>query len=266
MKFFITGGTGFLGKSLIEALRPHPITLYKRGDDLDQILTTNPDVIIHAAAEIYKEELMFDSNIGLTYDLLEAAYKTPDLKAFIYIGSSSEYGPSKKNHPLRETDYLEPTTMYEATKGAGSLLTLAFAAKGVPAMVVRPFSLYGKHEPQHRFIPTAIRAAKNEGEMYLAPGSHDFIYIDDFIDGIKRLIEKPRPGEVYHFGSGVSLDNDEALGIIEEVVGKKTKRVPVAKMRSYDTSLWLANIEKAQSLGWQPQTTFRQGIEKLCLT
>lgn len=265
MKIYITGGTGFLGKNLADRLEDYHLRFYKRGEGLDGLLSFNPDVVIHAAAEIYKEELMFDSNIRLTYELLEASSKL-DLKAFVYIGSSSEYGPSKKYAPLRETDLLEPTNMYEATKGAGSLLTLAYAAKGIPAMVVRPFSLYGKYEPNRRLIPTAIKAAKEGGQMFIAPGSHDFIYIDDFIDGIKLLIDNPKPGEVFHFGSGVCLSNEEALGIIEDVVGNKTKRIPIPKMRAYDTNLWLANVDKARTIGWTPKTSFREGIEKLCHT
>lgn len=260
MKLFLTGSTGFVGKHILERW-DGDVFVYSRGQDFQCVKKYRPDFIIHAAGEIHKEDEMFESNIALTYRLLEVVKELKDLKAMVYIGSSSEYGRKKK--PMKEADFLDPTTLYEATKGAGSLLCQAYArTHHLPIMIARPFSLYGKHEPKERLIPTAIKYVKAGWRMKLAPGNHDFIYIDDFIDGLFMLLENPQFGEIYNFGTGYQLSNEEVVEVIEQVVGKNVKHERVGKMRSYDSCNWACDYSKVNRLGWEPKITFYEGIKR----
>lgn len=259
MKYFLTGSTGFLGQHLFERISGS-ISLHDRTRSLDKIDSFNPDVIYHCAAEIYDESQMFESNIKLTYDLLEKAKNLPNLKAFIYIGSSSEYG--RKDHPMSESDLLDPTNLYEATKGAGSLLCQAYARRfGVPTMIARPFSLYGKHEPKHRLIPTVIKNVRSGWENKIAPGVHDFIHIDDFIDGLFMLENDPKPGECFNFGTGKQISNLEVLKEIESQVGRRARYIEVDPMHEYDNQCWVAAPSKLK--GWKPKYSFSEGIKEV---
>jgi len=262
-KVFLTGGSGFVGKSLFKRLhKVKDIYLFERGSSPERLTEYDPEVVFHCAGEIYDEEKMFDSNIKLTYDLLQASKNCKNLKAFIYIGSSSEYG--RKQNPMKESDYLDPTNLYEASKGAGSLLCQAFAREyHLPVMVARPFSLYGKYEPEHRFIPKLIQAVKAGWEIPIAPGVHDFIHIDDFIDGLFLLVEKGVPGEIYNFGTGNQLSNEDVVEIVEGIVGRKLIRKLVPKMHEYDSNSWVCDNYKAHLLGWEPKISFYEGIRSL---
>ena len=103
------------------------------------------DYIIHCGAEIYDDNLMFESNVVLTYKILELVKNLSNVENFVYIGSSSEYG--RKLKPMKEDDVLEPDTMYEGTKACGSLLTRVYGKTyNMMTSIVRPFSLYGKNE------------------------------------------------------------------------------------------------------------------------
>ena len=261
-KAFVTGHNGFIGKHLLERLKARRTYLYNRDEPVESLATFKPNYIYHLAAEIYKEDEMLDSNILLTYKLLEQARKLPDLKAFIYIGSSSEYG--RKDHPMSETDYLDPTNMYEATKGAGTLLCQAYARTyGVPVVIARPFSLYGEHEPRKRFIPTIIKNIKKHRRLDISPGVHDFIHIDDFIDGLFILAENTHPGEIYNFGTGVQTSNEELVELIEDIIGDKALKALKAlidPLHNYDSDCWVADISKAEELGWKPNHTLESGL------
>ena len=264
MKLFLTGGTGFLGMNIFEQWKGSSY-LYSRDEQLSSMVNYKPDYIIHAAAEIHEEGMMISSNIDLTHSLLERAKGMKNLKAFIYIGSSSEYG--LKDHAISEDEVLEPFHLYAATKGAGSLICQSFVRDGVPVMIARPFSLYGKHEPKERLIPTAIKAAKAGWELKIGPGHHDFIHVDDFIRGLFMMLKKPMPGEIFNFGTGEQLSNFQVVDIIERAVGRNALRVAVGKMRDYDTDMWVCDNKKAYKLlGWKPKITFEEGIGELCLT
>ena len=153
MRVLITGAKGFIGSSLVDYYQNKmEVIQYYRGYDVNDIANIRPEYIIHCAAEIYDKEKMFESNVILTYQMLEAARKVSNLKHFIYIGSSSEYG--RKSNPMKESDVLEPDSIYEGTKACGSMLTRAYGKTyGIQTSIVRPFSVYGPKEPPHRFLP-----------------------------------------------------------------------------------------------------------------
>lgn len=262
-KYLITGGTGFIGQNLTKKLNGD-IYLFSRDEEIETAVSfQRPDYIFHLAAEIYDDSKMFESNVKLTYRLLEAT-KDLDYKALIIVGSSSEYG--LKDHPIREDEVLEPFHLYAGTKGAASLLALSYAKKyQKPIMIARPFSVYGPFEPEHRFIPTALRSIRNHDVLPVAPGSHDFIYVDDFVDGLLAMSQKPRVGEIYNFGTGKQFTNLEVVNIIEEVTGKKMNYELVPKMREFDTDCWVCDNSKAKDeLNWEPKINLMGGLYKLC--
>ena len=263
MRILITGESGYVGKNLAQIYLSsgNDLFYYKRNNTMEDLLRWKPEVIFHCAAEIYKEEEMFSSNIELTYKLLRLAEEIKT-KAFIYIGSSSEYG--RKDHPMSETDYLYPTTMYEATKGCGTLLTLA---SKVSSIIARPFSIYGKNEPLRRFIPLIYEAYKQDKVLRVGPGVHDFIYIDDFIHGLticaKSILSEKTQKDIVNFGTGVQYTNKEVVDIFEEVVGRKLKIEIVSDKRQYDSSRWICNPDYAREhYGFKSTVTLREGLER----
>lgn len=271
MKYLITGGTGFIGKSLIKRLDGNEILTIGREWETDfnlpnKIKIFNPEYIIHCAAEIKNSSKTFTSNVLMTHWLLENT-KLLDYKSFITLGSSSEYGYTQK--PMSENDLLKPRTMYEATKGASSLLCQGFAREyNKPIAVVRPFSVYGVYEPDARLIPTLFRNFKNNIPSKISLGVHDFIYIDDFIDGILTVLYSEKEvmlGDIVHFGSGIQYSNLEVFNIIKDIFKSNLDYEKIDNIfNKYDMLNWVADITYAKSkYKFNPKYTLETGLKEI---
>jgi len=222
MKILITGAAGFLGLSLCEYYTNKGDVVYPcyRGFKLSSHLNSfQPELIIHCAGEIYNTENMYDTNIGMTHEILEWVRENPATR-MIHIGSSSEYGDLSR--PSRETDRINPLNIYEATKGAGTLLCQGYARQfKLDICVARIYSGYGAYEKERRLFPTLYRAFFKNEPMKLYDGVHDFIYIDDFVRGIDMLVTNGFiPGDIVNFGSGTQYRNVTVLRIWEVVTGQ----------------------------------------------
>lgn len=236
----VTGSTGFVGKHLIKRLEN--VFLYKRGQSLQGL---KPDIIFNLAGEIYDETKMFASNVQLVHDLLQLPFKK-----FIHICSSSVYG--RKNYPIKETDSLNPQTLYEITKAAGSLLCME------RAIIARPFSLYGPNDNSRKFFPTILR----ERVIEVFSGSHDWIYIDDFIDGLIMLSEVGEPG-IVNFGTGICTSNLEVVKTFAKFLDIKYN-INNSYIKSYDSENWVCDPTYAKErYGFTCKYTLEAGIKKL---
>jgi UDP-glucuronate 4-epimerase len=185
MHYFVTGGAGFIGSHLVEALltQGHEVTIIddfnhyyspkiKRlniagfkdqvtiieGDIRDAILVErtfakgNFDTVIHLAARagvrpsIQSPKLYFTTNIDGTFNLLDAC-RHHEVKDFMFASSSSIYGVNEKV-PFAETDALTRTiSPYAATKLAGEQICSNYAHLfGVRCMCLRFFTVYGPRQ------------------------------------------------------------------------------------------------------------------------
>lgn len=259
-KIFITGSSGFIGNALVDKLLENKnisLCLFNRKDNLSYLFKTfHPDIVIHSAAEIYNESLMFNSNVELTYRLLELSEEI-NINKFVYIGSSSEYG--RYDIPISESFKLKPTTKYEATKGAGSLFC---EASKLNTLIIRPFSVYGPGEPSHRFIPKIYDAYINKQILNITEGTHDFIYIDNFIDILISRINIPYK-EILNVGTGLQYKNIDVVNIFEKIVNDKiNKNILETKGRSFDSNNWANNIEYLSSVYKKQLLSLEEGLKR----
>lgn len=263
MKIFITGSTGFLGKSICEQL-PYIFKKYKRGSNIKEDLDGfNPDVIIHSAAEIYNEIEMYSSNILLTRQILSWV-KSKDVK-MVYFGSSSEYGHTNK--PMSETDVCIPTSFYGLTKLISTQECINTADKyDCNITVVRPFSVYGKNEPERRLIPTLRRNITNNLPVTLIKGVHDFIHINDFVHLIDIIIRcddtsKTR-GQIFNAGTGISHSNKDIYHIMKTFINPYHENVEyIDEFKKCDSPFWVCDNTKSKSvLNFESTITVEKGI------
>ncbi|TRZ51004.1 SDR family oxidoreductase [bacterium] len=276
-KILVTGANGFIGSRLTKRLEEGGAEVVK----LDRALLTlpealtkvmdevKPNAIYHLAAygnHYNQKEIrdIFTANLFGVFNLLEAS-RGRNLDYFVNTGSSSEYG--KKEKPMKEDMLPETNTMYGAVKAGATFLAKAYASEyDLPVVTVRPFSVYGPGEADHRFIPTVVRCCLTGEVLKLAPGVHDWIYIDDFINGMITVTEniKQLSGEVVNIGSGQQYSNKEVVEEVERICGITVAKEEVGNIRSFDTiTSWVANNEKLRSFGWKPETDLRSGIEKV---
>lgn len=262
MRIFILGSSGFIGKNLVQSLSQHELFLYRRDDDIESAVKLfRPDLIYHLAGETRDESKMMQTNVELTRALLEASNDIP-YRAFVYVGSSSEYGI--KDEPMREDMECFPLTVYGQTKNVATELCKYHSMMfNKNIMIVRPFSVYGTGERSDRFFPAAINACLEGKPFECWAGNHDWVHVEDFVLALMSLPYKALPGEIINIGTGVMTSNLEVIRLIEKIVGKKVKgKYHRKQKRATDSKVWVADISKALALGWKPTVSLEEGLRR----
>jgi len=237
-----------------------------------------PDIdgIIHLAAQAGVRHSLTDpytyvtSNVMGQVVMLEVARRLKGLKHFVYASSSSVYGGNTKL-PFSVDDPVEqPNSLYAATKRAGELFGYTYAhLYGIPSTGLRFFTVYGPwgRPDMAAFIFTRrIIAGEpievfNRGEMW-----RDFTFIDDIVDGILRVLDRPPAGtpphRVYNLGNHRSEKLTDFINEIEQALQRKAKIV-LKPMQPGDVPQTYADIEASRrDLGYEPKTPITVGVPR----
>lgn len=239
---FLIGGSGFIGKNLARCFADrYNVSVYDKFIDQDffssypsiktfeldlvedtiPLYSSTPDYIINLASIVTAERDMslFDglisSNLKILLNLYERFKDEKQLKLFIQFGSSEEYGA--ENSPFKEENRESPNSPYALVKQLTTNTSMMlYQNYDFPIMVVRPGNLFGSLQNKSKFIPYVIEQLKKNLPLNVSPceQKRDFIYIDDFVFSIGRLLQSYSKclGQIVNVSSGESLS---LKGIIE---------------------------------------------------
>jgi len=274
----ITGSTGFIGRALKQKLSNDGYEISELNSDYDvrksesfqEFIDLNINCVFHLAGKTYVPESwqkpgeFYHVNVMGTENVLEfCRQKSIPL---IYV-SSYLYGQPAKL-PICENDPIIPNNPYAHSKYLAEQLCEFYARElGATVAILRPFNIYGSGQNDRFLIPMIARQAL-DGEAIkvktLEP-RRDYIYLDDAVDAMVCAAENiSMPFAVYNIGSGYSLSVRE---VIREVLGIVKIDIPVISenvVRKNEIDDVIADITLAKrDLGWQPNHTFHQGIEKV---
>jgi nucleoside-diphosphate-sugar epimerase len=190
----------------------------------------------------------------------------PRARTVVRLGSSTEYAASSA--PLAEDAALTARSLFGASKAAGSTLLLGAAAdRGVTAVVLRAFQVYGPGDHPDRFVPTVLRAARDDAVLPLTgPGRRrDWVWVGDVVEACVRAATRPvDPGTVLNIGTGVETANEDVVTTAERVTGRAIRTDPGAHPgRPWDTDHWVADPSRARRvLGWEPTVALAEGLAR----
>lgn len=182
-------------------------------------------------------------------------------------GSQAEYGPWYSEQAQSEEAPTCPNTEYGKSKLRFYHMAHAFCqGRGIRLIEPRLFSVYGPNDDENTLIMSLLRLMlKNEPcHMTACVQMWDYVYIDDVVTGLVKLLTEDHPGGVYNFGSGDCRPLKEYVEEIYRITGSRSALhygavpYPVTGMVNIHP-----NVSKLRSTGWTPAVTFAEGIRQI---
>jgi nucleoside-diphosphate-sugar epimerase len=273
-KYFLTGGTGFIGCELALKLAEeghkvnilvrnpeknprlkHPNFDFFKGDLEDQKVIEkameNCDGVFHLAAfaSVWSKNprTYFDINVGATQNILHTA-KEMGLKKAVITSTAGTLGPAILGPVHEDTSRLiDFFTEYESSKFISEERIKAFAAKeSMEAVIVNPTRVYGPGYLSESNAVTKMIIQYAKGKWRAIPGSGEssgnYVFVEDVVRGHILAMEKGRNGERYILG-GENVSYNELFDIISDVSGKNYKlfKIPIGIM------MFFANLQVAKN-------------------
>ena len=235
----------------------------------DIISRCNPQVVFHFAALVDVSRSwdivypMINNNILGTVNLL-TSLRECDLKLFINIGSSEEYGDLSS--PQNENQKESPVSPYSFSKAAClSFCQMAARIFSLPIINLRLFPTYGPYQESSMFIPSAIRELMTDGEFRMSPGEQkrEFNYISDVVEAIFRVAEcSSIRGEIINIGSGNPYQIKDVVNIVSGLVGNNVSvHIGALPYRKGDAMESYCDNKKLRDLtGWSPVVSLQEGV------
>ena len=296
-KIFIAGHRGMVGSAISRNLKNNGYLnlLTAKRSELDLTETSSvkkwyktnkPDVVVIAAAKVggilansnFPAQFLLE-NLKIQNNIIEGALEN-GVSRLLFLGSSCIY-PKYASQPIKEesllSDSLESTNQwYAIAKIAGIKLCEALSIQyGFDAISLMPTNLYGPgdyyHSEKSHVIPALIkkfdRAAKNNLKKVVCWGSgspyREFLYVDDLADACRFVLEnwKPLSKEIKYLNVGTGYDMK--IKKIAEIISRKfgfNGEIEWDSSKPDGTPKKLLDISKIMRLGWEPKTSFDEGL------
>ncbi|PCI24584.1 dTDP-glucose 4,6-dehydratase [Candidatus Peregrinibacteria bacterium] len=230
------------------------------------------DGVVHFAAETHVDKsitnpsLFIETNVLGTQNLLFLSRKY-NIKRYLQVSTDEVYGDLKlEDDAFSETTPIQPHSPYSASKaGADHIVQAYHDTYGFPTLITRCSNNYGPHQDSSKFLPVIIqKALNNESIPVYGEGKQirDWLYVTDHVDGIFRVFEEGKAGEVYNIGGGVELTNIQLVKYVLKSLGKSESLITFVADRPGHDFRYAIDMTKIETeLGWTPKFTFEQGID-----
>ena len=301
MKFFVTGGAGFIGKYLTAKLFDdgHDVTIFDNfsssskngitnllengvslvtGDILDYDLLlksmSNYDFVIHLAAQTSVSQSIADPKttadiiVDGTVNVLKSCVKT-NVKNLIFSSSAAVYGNSP-DAPISENSQLSPISSYGASKLVAEHNLQVFSKFfGLNCISLRLFNVYGNGQSSEAGVIRKFLKNISEGIPLEIFGdgtqTRDFVHISDVIEAFYCAIRNidTKRGEIYNIGSGSATSINELSSLLISSKGKDLQVIhkPALEGEIKDSK---ADISLAENdIGYSPQVSLSNGLTSL---
>jgi dTDP-glucose 4,6-dehydratase len=301
MRLLVTGGAGFIGSDFVRRmLDKHadweivcfdkltyagnldnllPIDddsrySFVRGDICDrdavESAAAGVDAIVNFAAETHVDRSIAEPEAFLTTDILGThtlleVVRAHGISRMVQVSTDEVYG-SIDSGSSTESDCIEPSSPYSASKAGGDLQALAYhTTYGVPVMVTRGSNTYGPYQYPEKLIPLFVTNAL-EGEKLPLYGDgmnvRDWLHADDHADGIEFVLLNGEPGEVYNVGGGNERTNREITSIILDELGFGQDAIKWVADRPGHDRRYSLDCSKIAAAGWTPKVDFEEGLRQ----
>jgi nucleoside-diphosphate-sugar epimerase len=301
VKILVTGGAGFIGSHLTEALvhLGHDVRVLddlssgrarnlkavrgdvdlRRGDCSDLAVVRRAvkgrEAVFHEAAvpsvarSVKDPERAHRTNATATFNVLLAA-RDASVRRVIYAGSSSVYGDTKEL-PKHEDLHPRPKSPYAVGKLTGEEYLRIFAELyGLETLTLRYFNVFGpRQDPSSPYsgvislFTTALLAGRTPVIYGDGRQSRDFTYIDNVVHGnLLALRAKGLAGQAVNLATSQRITLLELLRSLARLIGA-SPRAEHREARAGDVRHSLADIRRARKLlGYRPQVTFQEGLRR----
>lgn len=259
----------------------HKNFIFYRKDliDYDSIQTLfeeyNFDIVCHLGAQagvrysIENPKAYIDSNLLGFFNIIDCCRKY-FIKHFVYASSSSVYGLNEKIPFSVEDQVDKPISLYAATKKSNELLAHSYShIYSLKTTGLRFFTVYGPWGRPDMAIYLFTDAIVKQQPINIFNNGNlkrDFTYIDDIVDGVKKVVESSPNDEelykIYNIGNNKPVNLMDFIDSIEEKIGIKSIK-NYMPMQSGDVYKTWANVDALISdFGYKPSTSIDIGIEK----
>jgi UDP-glucuronate 4-epimerase len=249
--------------------------------------------VVHLAAQagvrysLDHPHAYLDANLSGFLNVLEGCRhrKTPHL---VYASSSSVYGANVRL-PFSVHDSVDhPISLYAATKKANELMAHSYShLYGLPATGLRFFTVYGPWGRPDMAMFIFAKAISEDAPIRLFNQGRmrrDFTYIDDVIEAVGRLIDRPptkrsaavnatpdpaksnvAPWALYNIGNNKTVEISHVVALLEKELSRKA-RIELAPMQRGDVPATCADVEDlVRDVGFRPNTPIEEGVHRFAV-
>ena len=291
-KILITGGTGFIGYHLakkclklnwkvtsLSSNRPKKVRKLKKvkyliadissKKKLKNKIKINFDYVVNLAGYVdHSRKLKTIKSHYNGCKNISSLFINSKIKKFIQIGSSIENGKINSPQIENNTSNRKILSAYGEAKLLSSNFLLDLNKKyNFPVTILRLYLIYGPYQDPNRVIPITILNSIFNKKFDCSDGrqSRDFLYIDDLVDGIIKILikEDNLSGEIINLGSGKPTKIKKIIKNIVNLVGSGKPIFGKVRFRKDEINKLYPNLNKAKKLiNWAPKTDLNLGLKK----